>query len=87
MPIRWNAGASLHRAGVTQHEPGQYAILWTDEVWDGTLCGALRQWSQKADTLKPLYSIFVRHQAGTKKTILDYRDMEDLLKQPDFPAQ
>jgi hypothetical protein len=59
LPIPWDTQASLHKAGVRLLAPGQHAIFWTDEVWNGTLAGMLKEWLSKADTLKPLYTIVV----------------------------
>ena len=54
LPIPWDTQASLHKAGIRQLAPGQHAIFWTDEVWNGTFVGMLKEWLSKADTLKPL---------------------------------
>jgi hypothetical protein len=86
LPISW-VRASLHRAGVRQLAPGQHAILWTDEVWDGSLAAMLCEWLSKPETLKPLYTIFVQGDAGTTRAVLDHRDMEVLVRRSDFPSK
>jgi hypothetical protein len=87
LPISWEVRASLHRAGVRQLAPSQHAILWTDEVWNGSLATMLCEWLSKPETLKPLYTIFVQGDAGTGRAVLDHRDMEVLVRRPDFPAR
>lgn len=82
MPISWDAKASLHRTGVRQH-----ALLWTDEVWDGSLAAMLCEWLSKPEVFQPLYTIFVQGDAGTRRAVLDHRDMEALVKRADFPAK
>jgi hypothetical protein len=86
LSISWDARASLHRAGVRQLAPGQCAILWTDEVWDGSLATMLCEWLSKPEGFQPLYAIFVQGDAGTRR-VLDHRDMEALVKRADFPAK
>jgi hypothetical protein len=86
MSINWEAGATLERAEVTQHAPGKYAIESTVAVWSGTLGGAVRQYLEKPDSQKPRYNIVVGNEAGTEKTILDWRDIEKLAQQDDFPT-
>ena len=87
LPISWDAKASLHRAGVRQLAPGQNAILWTDEVWEGSLAAMLCEWLSKPEVFQPLYTIFVQGDAGTRRAVLDHRDMEALVKRADFPAK
>jgi hypothetical protein len=87
LAICWDAKASLYRAGVKQLAPGQHAILWTDEAWDGSLATMLCEWLSKPEALQPLYTIFVRGDAGTSRAVLDHRDMEVLVKRADFPAK
>ena len=87
LPIAWDTRASLLRAGVRQLAPGQHAILWTDEVWDGSLATMLCEWLSKPETFQPLYTIFVQGDAGTRRAVLDHRDMEALVKRADFPAK
>ena len=87
MPISWDAKASLYRAGVRQLAPGQHAILWTDEAWDGSLATMLCEWLSKPETFQSLYTIFVQGDANTRRAILDHRDMEVLVKRADFPAK
>ena len=86
MGISWDVGATLEKATVRRHVPRQYAITGTSEVWHGTLGGAVREWLAKPDSQKPLYSILTEKEAGTGKTILDWRDIEALAKSPDFPV-
>jgi hypothetical protein len=87
LPIPWDTQASLHKAGVRQLAPGQHAIFWTDEVWNGALARMLKEWLSKADTLKPLYTIVIDKNVGTDKTVLDHRDMDALVKRLDFPSK
>jgi hypothetical protein len=87
LPISWDTRASLHRAGVRQLAPGQHAVVWTDEVWDGGLATMLCEWLSKPETFQPLYTIFVQGDAGTRRAVLDHRDMEALVKRADFPAK
>jgi hypothetical protein len=47
----------------------------------------LCEWLSKPETLKPLYTIFVQGDAGTGRAALDHRDMELLVRRPDFPAR
>ena len=61
--------------------------LWTDEVWDGSLATMLCEWLSKPETFQPLYTIFVQGDAGTRRAVLDHRDMEALVKRADFPAK
>jgi hypothetical protein len=63
------------RAGVKQLAPGQHAILWTDEAWDSSLATMLCEWLSTPEALQPLYTIFVRGDAGTSRAVLDHRDM------------
>jgi hypothetical protein len=65
LPISWDTRASLHRASVRQLAPGQYAILWTEEEWNGSLAGMLREWLSKPEAIQGLYTIIVRGDAGT----------------------
>jgi hypothetical protein len=87
LPISWDAKASLYRAGVKQLAPGQHAILWTDEVWVGSLAAMLCEWLSKPEAFQPLYAIFMQGDAGTRRAVLDHRDMEVLVKRADFPAK
>jgi hypothetical protein len=87
LPISWDTRASLHRASVRQLAPGQYAILWTEEEWNGSLAGMLREWLSKPEAIQGLYTIIVRGDAGTGRPILDCRDMEVLVRRADFPAK
>jgi hypothetical protein len=34
-----------------------------------------------------MYTIFVQGNAGTRRAVLDHRDMEALVKRADFPAK
>jgi hypothetical protein len=86
VPIAWDTRASLHRAGVRQLAPGQHAVLWTDEFWDGSLAAMLCEWLSKPEALQPLYTIFVQGNAGTRR-VLDHRDMEALVRRADFPGK
>ena len=70
-----------------QMAPGQHAILWTDEAWDGSLATMLCEWLSKPEAFQPLYTIFVQGEAGTRRPVLDHRDMEALVKRADFPAK
>jgi hypothetical protein len=65
----------------------QHALLWTDEVWDGSLAAMLCEWLSKPEVFQPLYTIFVQGDAGTRRAVLDHRDMEALVKRADFPAK
>jgi hypothetical protein len=47
----------------------------------------LCEWLSKPETLQPLYTIFVQGDAGTRRAVLDHRDMEELVKRADFPAK
>jgi hypothetical protein len=75
------------QSGIRQLAPGQHAIFWTDEVWNGTLAGMLKEWLSKADTLKPLYTIVIDKNVGTDKTVLDHRDMDAPVKRVDLPSK
>jgi hypothetical protein len=47
----------------------------------------LCEWLSKPETFQSLYTIFVQGDAGTRRAILDHRDMEVLVKRADFPAK
>jgi hypothetical protein len=84
--INYDAGATLEKFTVRQHKPGEYVIQSSDWIWNGTLAGCVREYLEKPDSQKPLYNILVEPEAGTGKTILDCRDIDELAKRADFPA-
>jgi hypothetical protein len=86
MTIDWDAGATLERATVEEHEPGQYVRTSTVAIWSGTLAGAIRQYLAKPDSQRFRYTILVGSEAGTAKTILDWRDIDELSQRADFPT-
>lgn len=85
--INWDAGATLEKARVQQHSPGQYAILDTQAIWFGTLQGAIRQYLEKPASQRFLYDIIVHHDAGTERTLLSWQDIDALASRPDFPKE
>src|SRR5882672_4009684 len=81
-PLRcWRRARKGH--GSSAQAPGEYAILSTRRIWNGTLDGCIRQYLQKPDSQKPWYNILVEPEAGTGKTILDWRDIDELAKRSD----
>ena len=78
MAIDWDALAQLQKEQVVEHQPGAHAITATRIEMNASLRRVVRHYREQPESERPLYSLVTGREAGLGKTILTWRDIDEL---------